>query len=113
MNELKNAVLEIERGGGELIVFIAEDPNLSYIVNTNKEHYKIEFTFYTRNVDPVVAFVARKTEDNVSMSKIIITENNEIEIKPVPFGLANWFYFKDNNEKLINNGTYFTQRINE
>lgn len=113
MNEMKNAVLEIERGGGELIAFVAEDPNLSYTINSNEEQYEIGFTFHTRNIDPVVAFIARKTENKVSMSKVIITENNEIEIKPMPFGLAHWFYFKNNNEKMINNGTYFAQRITE
>ena len=113
MNEIKNTTLEIERGTTELLVFIAEEPNLNYTITTDSEKHSIEFNYPTRDIDPVVALVARKSNETVTLSKIYITESNEIGSELLPFNLGQYKFHKELEEKMIHNGVYFTARIVE
>lgn len=103
MNESKNAILTVEREG-EMMVFIGEDPNLSYTIETSSEDHKINIMYNSRNIDPVVAFVARRTDNTVTLTKVILTDSNELVMEPVPFGVGQYQF---------HNGTYYTQRIVE
>ena len=110
MNELKTGVLILEKEESEdMIIFIAEEPNLSYTFNSNEKEYNINFTYRSRDIEPAVAFVARRSGDIVSMCRIVLTDDNEIKIQERPFGMAHWLYYKDSDEKLIDNGVCFTQ----
>ena len=112
MNEQKKATLIVEREG-EMMVFIAEDPNLSYTIETTSEEHNIDLMYNSRSIDPVVAFIARRTDNNVSLSRIILTDTNEIVAEAAPFGIGQYQFYKDNNEKLIHNGSYYTARVIE
>ena len=112
MNESKNAILTVEREG-EMMVFIGEDPNLSYSIGSTDEEYNINIFYNSRNIDPVVAFIARRTNNTVTLTKVILTDSNELVMEPVPFGVGQYQFHKDGNERLIHNGTYYTQRIVE
>lgn len=117
MNDQKMVIVSgnliIEKREGEMIVFIADDANLSYTIETLSEEYNINLMYNSRSVDPVVMFVARRTGNIVSLSKIALTDTDEFIVEPAPFDVEQYQFHKNNNEKFIYNGSYYTARIIE
>ena len=112
IKEIKKATLEVvKEDGEEMIVFIAEEPNLSYTIKDKEDKYIIDFTFTTRDINPVVAFILKRNGSNAHVIKVYIDDTDTAVLETKSYGLSHYIFFREEKERMIYNGTYFTARI--